>query len=376
LIQRKLTIPEQARGPVVTEDAPCRLGFVIGQMTRGGAEGQLAHVVQQLPRERYEPLVYCLSAATEPIGTVVAASGVVVRSVVGSAVHRIRQLAWHLAEDRIDVVHSWLYLANAALAGARLTARVPPMITSARNCKVQSSVNWLANVLAFRCSRAIVANSQDVATYIVRHYGAPRARIRVIPNAIDVERFHPAAERNGVGPIVTAGRLVTQKNHALFLRAAAQLAREMPEVRFVIVGDGPLRPMLEREALAAGIADRVRFAGERGDVEAILRTASLFWLTSRWEGMPNVVLEAMASGVPVVATDVGGTREIIRSGRDGFIVPADGSAFVSHSRTLLSDVSLRQRMAAAARERAEEFSVRRMVEALAQVYDVTAGRAP
>lgn len=357
--------------------APCRLGFVIGQMTRGGAEGQLVHVVQQLPRERYEPFVYCLSAATEPIGTVVAASGVVVRKVVGSAPHRVWQLARHLVEDRIAVVHSWLYLANAALAGARLTAHVPPMITSARNCKVQSPVNWLANVVAFRCSRAIVANSQDVAAYIARHYGAPRARIHVIPNAIDVERFHPALERNGSGPIVTAGRLVTQKNHALFLRAAAQLAREMPEIRFVIVGDGPLRSTLEGEAAAAGIADRVRFAGERGDVEAILRTASLFWLTSRWEGMPNVVLEAMASGVPVVATDVGGTREIIRSGRDGFVVPAEGSAaFVSHSRTLLCDVRLRERMAAAARERAEEFSVRRMVEALVHLYDVTAGRAP
>jgi len=155
----------------------------------------------------------------------------------------------------------------------------------------------------------------------------------------------------------------------LFLDAAAHLVATLPDARFVIAGDGPLRLRLEAQARDRGIADRVTFAGERSDVDALLRGASLFWLTSRWEGMPNVVLEALASGVPVVAADVGGTRELIRPGIDGFVVRADDAqAFVEPSLALLSDVTRWVRCAAAARARAEAFATPRMVEAMAAVY--------
>jgi glycosyltransferase involved in cell wall biosynthesis len=268
-------------------------------------------------------------------------------------------------------VHAWLYIANALAWGATCFDRSRPLITSARNCKVQGRLSQLANLLAFQRSLAIVVNSRDVAAYIVRHYRAPQGRMRVIYNGIDTERFHPGpAARDLVGPVVTIGRLVEQKNHALFLQAAARLAGECADVRFVIVGDGPLRPALEEQARSLGIGDRVSFTGERRDVEEILRTASLFWLTSRWEGLPNVVLEAMASGVPAIATDVGGTRELIRAGVDGYVVPEqDVDAFVQHSRELLNDASMGRRFGAAARARAEEFSTPCMVSALSQLYD-------
>lgn len=347
-----------------------RIALVIGQMTRGGAEGQLAQLVRQLPRTRFEPFVYCLSAQTEPVGSEIAATGAVMRVVTGGALQRARRLAQHLDADRIDVVHSWLYLANAVAGLAHLARPSRPLITAARNCKVQGRVSQVANMLAFRMSRAIVVNSRDVATYITRHYAAPRARVRVIYNGIDVERFHPGVGGDEVGPIVTIGRLVEQKNHQLFLHAAAALSTEFPRARFVIIGDGPRRAALEQQARQLGIAERVRFVGERGDIDAVLRAASLFWLTSRWEGMPNVVLEAMASGVPVIATDVGGTRELIDSGSDGFVVPAnDAGAFVRHSHELLRDAGAWRRCATAARARAETFSTAYMIDAMTQLYD-------
>jgi glycosyltransferase involved in cell wall biosynthesis len=349
-----------------------RLALVIGQLTRGGAESQLALLVRHLEGADFIPFVYCLSAATEPFGTEVAARGVVVRSLIGSPISRVRQLARTLREDRIELLHSWLYLANAFAGCAHLLDPSRPMITSARNCKVQGGVSRLANMLAFRCSRAIVVNSQDVAAYVTRRYRAPQDRIRVIRNGVDIERFQPSGTPGEEipGPIVSAGRLVEQKNHALFLQAAAQLTRHLASVRFVIVGDGPQRMELEEQAGILGIADRVTFAGERQDVEAVLRTASLFWLTSWWEGSPNVVLEAMACGVPVIATDVGGTRELIRSGVDGFVVSGqEATNFVRHSCTLLLDAPLRNQFARAARARAEEFSAARMVKALSQLYD-------
>jgi glycosyltransferase involved in cell wall biosynthesis len=354
---------------------PARLGLIIGQLTAGGAEGQLWLLCRGLDRAAISPIVYCLSDQIEPYGPLITSAGVPLRIISGRRLARLQKLRRWLDADRIDVVHAWLFIANAyAWAANRGGGR--PLLTSARNCKRQGRVlDWL-NRRAFAASHAIVTNSLQVAEYIEREYGAPRRRIRIIPNGIDTERFHPrdgeAAEV--AGPIVAAGRLVEQKNHALFLRAAAGLARLVPQAQFVIAGDGPLRSALEEQARQLGIADRVRFAGERRDIDTLLRAGSILWLTSRWEGMPNIVLEAMASGLPVITTDVGGVRELIRSGVDGFVVQeGDAGAFVRHSQELLQPAT-RQLFAAAARARAEEFSTARMVSALSQLYDKTLGR--
>jgi glycosyltransferase involved in cell wall biosynthesis len=380
-----LQVPPHARAPETPACRPARgaverpsrrVGLVIGQLTAGGAEGQLALLCAALDRAAVTPIVYCLSTRCEPYGPRIAATGTTVRYANGGRLQRIRWLRRWLAADGVAVVHAWLFIANAYAWAANWGAR-RPLVTSARNCKVQGRLSRMVNRRAFRASRAIVVNSADVGAYVVRHYGAPRARIQVVPNAIDVQRFHPAAEPPGTAPalIVTVGRLVEQKNHALFLEAAARLASEFAQVRFVIVGDGPLRSALAERARALGVADRVTFAGERHDVEAILRGAALFWLTSRWEGMPNVLLEAMASGVPPIATDVGGVRELVRSGVDGFVVAAgDAAGFVEHSRALLQDSALRRACRSAARARAEEFAVAAMAGALVRLYDrVAAG---
>lgn len=354
---------------------PVRVGLVIGQLTIGGAEGQLWLLCRALDRARVQLTVYCLSGQTAPYAERIMASGTPVRVVAGGRVTRVRALRRWLAVDQIHVVHPWLFIANSfAWAASRGAGRV--LVTSARNCKRQGRVLDLVNRQAFQASAAIVVNSESVGTYIAEHYAAPRERLRVIYNGIDTERFCPLPATSApasLGPIVTVGRLVAQKNHELFLRAAHQLAGEIPGVRFVIVGDGPLRAPLAAQAVRLGISEQVVFAGERVDVAELLRGASLFWLTSRWEGLPNVVLEALASGVPVVATDVGGTRELVRPGVEGFIVAdEDQHGFVRHSRELLNDAALRQRFREAARRRAEEFSVGQMVGAFARLYEEVA----
>jgi len=352
-----------------------RVGLIIGQLTVGGAEGQLWELVRHLDRH-FEPIVYCLvGGGVAPTQHDLEGAGVSVRVVAQRGLGRARRLAQLLQADGVDVVHAWLFIANSYALGARVYGARQPLITSARNCKVQGRLSQLMNIAAFRASRAIVVNSHDVATYIGRQYWAPPARIHVIHNGVDTERFHPAVALPADATIVTVGRMVRQKNHEMFLRAAAALGRELPQVRFVIVGDGPLRGSLETLARQLGLFERVRFVGERRDVETILRGATLFWLTSHWEGMPNVVLEAMASGLPVIATDVGGTRELIRSGIEGFIVSdGDAEAFVKHSRALLTDDGQRARCSTAARQRAATFSTSRMATALGALYDAVFNR--
>ena len=362
-----------------TGEARLRVGLVIGQLSIGGAEGQLRELVRGL-HGRLEPIVYCLHESAGTLAEDLRALDCPVHVIGGRFVERARRLGAAMARDRIDVLHAWLFIANGYAFAARLAGGrgrpAPPLITSARNCKMQGAASRLVNAVAFRGSAAIVVNSQDVAEYVIRHYAAPRARIRVIRNGIDTNRFHPpSAAGNGSGPIVTVGRLVAQKDHVMFLQAAARLAASRPASRFVIVGDGPLRAELDRQVQALGLGAHVSFLGERRDVDAVLRSASLFWLTSRWEGMPNVVLEAMATGVPPIVTDVGGTRELVRPGVEGFIVASgDAEALVERSRPLLDDREAWRRCSVAARARAEEFSVARMADHLAALYAAVARR--
>ena len=345
-----------------------RLGLVIGQLTVGGAEGQLAELVRALDGA-FEPYVYSLGEAAPALAGRLAAAGVTVRFVPGRGVGRLRELTRSLRNDRIELLHSWLFIANAYAAAAYTLGAGRRLITSARNCKVQGRISQLANAIAFRLSDAIVVNSTDVARFVVRHYRAPMPRIRTVHNGVDAERFQPATSEPAIPTIITIGRMVRQKNHELFIRAAGKIAAERPDVRFVLVGDGPLRREIEAQVGASGLSERVILTGERRDVEDLLRSASMFWLTSRWEGMPNVVLEAMASGLPVIATDVGGVRELVREGEEGFVVPSeDTEAFVSRTRLLLADPDRRRVLSANARRRADQFSTPRMSAALATIY--------
>jgi glycosyltransferase involved in cell wall biosynthesis len=278
------------------------------------------------------------------------------------------RLRRQLALDRIEVAHAWLFIGNA-LAWA---AGGPALVTSARNCKRSGRLLDALNRRAFRASRAIIVNSAQVQHYIEREYGAPRERIAVVYNAIDLDRFRPPdAPRAGAAPcIAMVGRLVAQKNPLLFVSAAAALRRQLPTARFMLIGDGPQRGAVAAAVQAAGLADSCALLGERADVNVLLQEADLFWLTSDWEGLSNAVIEAMACGLPVVATDVGGTAELVRDGREGFLVAAgDGEALVARSVEILRDPSVLARMRVAARARAEQFGVAQMVESTQAVYE-------
>jgi glycosyltransferase involved in cell wall biosynthesis len=347
---------------------PLRVGLVIGQLTTGGAEGQLLLLCEGVDRQTIAPTVYCMSGQTQPYGPLLERAGVPVRAIAGSGLRRVWRLRRQLAADHIDLAHAWLFIGNAFAWSAGGT----PLVTSARNCKHSGRLLDGLNRRAFRASRAIIANSVQVQRYIEREYGAPSDRIAVIHNAIDLDRFQPRGERPpGQGPrIAMVGRLVAQKNPLLFVAAAANLRACRPDARFVLIGGGPLRGPVAEAISAAGLDDCCVLAGERSDVAELLRDADLFWLTSDWEGLPNAVIEAMACGLPVVATNVGGTSELMRDGREGFLIqPGDVDALVARSLQILADPMQHGHMRAAARARAEGFGVAQMVRATQAVYD-------
>lgn len=221
----------------------------------------------------------------------------------------------------------------------------------------------------------------------VRRAGIAAAKIVVIPNAIDAGRFGPpdAATRarlaamfpTPVGPIVgAAGRLSPEKGFAVLVDAAARVLRAIPDAGFLLVGDGVLRPTLTDRIAALGLADRFLLAGFRTDWDHFLPNLDLLVQSSYTEGMPNVVLEACAAGVAVVATAVGGTPEILADGQGGWLVPpGDAEALAGRIEDLLLDTPRRQALADAGRRRVgEAFTFPRQAWQYQQLLDELAAR--
>jgi glycosyltransferase involved in cell wall biosynthesis len=230
-------------------------------------------------------------------------------------------------------------------------------------------------------ARAVITVSNANACYIVKAFGVAPERLQIIPCGVDTDRFRPAAvgrveprefpatpSRATVPLIVCVARHVRVKNLGLLLEACALLRDRGARFRCVMIGDGPLRGELEAMGQGLDLRERVEFTGalEQTQVHEWLQRAAVVVLTSENEGMPVCLMEAAASGVPVVATAVGGVPELIEDGVTGLLVrPADAVALADSVQTLLEDCSLAQKMGAAARRRAEErFSVRRQVDRL------------
>jgi glycosyltransferase involved in cell wall biosynthesis len=228
-----------------------------------------------------------------------------------------------------------------------------------------------AGGLCLRAPRRIAANSR-MAIRNAMALGVPEARLHFLPNVVDTDLFQPAARRPA-GPIriLTAGRLVSQKRLDLFLTVLARVAGPGREIRATIVGSGPLRAQLERQASElALLPHRVEFREATASIGSLYQEADLFVLTSAWEGTPNVLLEAMATGVPVVATRVGGVPEIVQHGVTGYLAdPDDEGALVSAVQALIDDQGLRLRVGRQAREFVEaRHSVHRLPRYLDDLY--------
>jgi starch synthase (maltosyl-transferring) len=221
--------------------------------------------------------------------------------------------------------------------------------------------------------------SEAVKIFSMRQGRLPEATLTVIPNGVDIGRFSdakPASLRDlGVAPgrraIAHVGRLDRQKGLSWLLETLPRIFNRLPQHDLLLVGDGPQRQLLERSAVRLGLDKKVHFLGFRRDVPAILAASDLLVLASRWEGMPNVVLEAMASGRPVVATDVEGVGDLLGpSAGPQMVSPNDPEGFADKVVAILSDAPLAARLGEENRLRAaEQFSPESMAAGYARLYN-------
>jgi glycosyltransferase involved in cell wall biosynthesis len=357
--------------------SPTRIAFCITELDVGGAEKTLVQLVRQLDRSEWEPRVYCLGPWA-PLASVLQDDGIPVRCF--DAVHLwdapriVWQLRSALAEFRPEILQTFLFHANilGRLAGA--WAGVPHRLSGIRVAERRSSLYGLVDQCTNFLVEKNVCVSRGVADYCEQVVGLPARKTVVIPNGVEVERFATARAidwttvglpRDAV-VWLTIARLEPQKGLTDLLVAAAILHRTRPDVWFVIVGEGPDRLALEQQAARQPGGDRVRFLGRRDDVPELLQGATGLVLSSRWEGMPNVVLEAMAAGKPVVTTEVEGTAELMAQGDTGLRVPVANPEALA---TALEQLRAAPEFAAALGARAQQV-VRESftAEALSQKY--------
>ncbi len=369
-----------------------RILHIIPTLDRSGAEKQLALLARGLPRDEFDVHV-CVLTRTGPLEADLRSGGVPLHFIGKrwkfdpQALWRLRQ---HVKQLQPDLVHTWLFAANAYGRAAGLLAGVKCLVASERCVDPWKTWElWFDRRLAKRTAR-IVANSEGVRQFYAAK-GIPAKQIEVIPNGIlpappsETTRQQILAELKlpeNARLVGLIGRLWPQKRVKDAIWAADLLKVMRDDVHLIVLGDGPQRLRLEKFRDQCEIADKVHFLGHRSDVPRLLPHFEVLWSPSAYEGQSNAILEAMAAGVPVVATEIPGTRELVVDGQTGFLVSTEGwppnattvnktvaAGLARHTLRILDDAELAKRLGQSARQRIrDEFSVERMIARYAELY--------
>ncbi|MDO5553005.1 MAG: glycosyltransferase [Planctomycetia bacterium] len=373
--------------------------FIIPTLDRSGAEKQLVLLATGLPRDEFEVHVALLTR-TGPLTADLDAAGIPwtligkKRKISFSAYLRLKRLIRKLQPD---IVHTWLFAANAYGRKAAFACRVPRVICGERCVDPwKSPLHFLIDRQLAKKTDTIAANSDGIRDFYVRH-GLPADRFVVIPNAQptpppspwsraellnslgiasqETDAFDPSSGPFLIGIVA---RLWPQKRLQEALWSFDQLKFMGIDYHGIIIGDGPERDRLLRYREELLLNDRVHFLGHRNDVSNFMPHFDLLWCTSAYEGQSNSILEAMAAGVPVIASDIPGNRELVVPGQTGMLIPEfDGDrqrrrTAVTHQSFLLlrpEGYATRKAMGIAAKARIrDEFSLEKMIARYCELY--------
>jgi glycosyltransferase involved in cell wall biosynthesis len=408
---------------------PLRVAFLIGTAEPGGAERRLWELLEQLDRRRIQPILLLFRAQGEllpqcPADIPVAAidddlpgstlAGVAqrwCRSLKLPAVARMARLATLLRRSEIDLLCDWMAPVTLEACWPTLLAGCPRVSFTALDPDYDQQLlpSWCRGLLPFcyRRSALVITNSEQSRQRIIERFHVPSDRVRYVPSTRNLGKLEGLAAAPpdsaadvvrwpGAGPrIVAMGRLAPQKDHRTLLLALQQMGdkREPPQTlslnspsvedhpspaaQLVILGNGSLWAALESFSRQCGLGEQVRFLGHQRNPYRWLVSADVFVLSSRAEGMPNALLEAMALGVPVVSTDCPtGPREILDGGRWGELVPVgDVAGLAAAIQRVISDLpSARARAALAQSMVLEQYRIEKRVREIEEVL-CDAGRA-
>jgi glycosyltransferase involved in cell wall biosynthesis len=365
--------------------------LVIDNLEYGGAQRQVVELANHIDPSRFDVHICSLSEYVPLADRMVDRERRlhVITKKWKYDVTVIPRLATLLHRLKVDIVHGYLFAAEIAARLAGRLARTPLIFGSERNTDYLLKCRQLiAYRLTRGCMDLLVANSNAGAQFDCRLFGYRPSQCRVIHNGVDTQQFRPHNEQAlrrelgiGDGEYVVGmfASFKKQKNHQLLFRAARRVLQRLPQTRLLLVGDELFRGMhgsdaykrdMDRLVDELDIRERCLFLGNRHDVDRLYSVCDLTVLPSLFEGTPNVALESMACGVPVIATKVSDNAQVIPDGRVGYVIPlGDEVALCERICQLLQDNTRRWQMGQEARAWVEsEFSIARLVERTAQVY--------
>lgn len=342
----------------------------------GGSERQFAALARTLDSGRFRLHLGCIRRC----GPFLDGLGEVPEFRLGGSLYGVRswrtrgRLAAHLRRHNIALAHAYDLYTNLTLIPAARMAQIPVVVGSLRQLgDLLSRPKAYAQLAMFHWCDAVVCNSRAAAGRLLEN-GFPERKLVVIRNGLPASAFAvvaPSVPRTGgVFRIAMIGRMnERRKNHGLFLRATARLLAKLPCAEILIVGDGPLLSELEVEAQVLRIGKQVRFLGERQDIPGILASVDVSVVPSISESLSNVILESMAAGVPVIASEVGGNPEIVTSETGMLVAPDDERALAEAMEHLLRNGALRREMGCAAQAVAKtNFTAEQMGRRYEELY--------
>lgn len=344
----------------------------------------MVDLLRRIDRERFRPLVGCL-ARKGPLLPVLEATGIPVvefpirgKIYYPRSLRAVLQMARFMRREEVQIVHTQDLYSHIVGVPAALIAQVPVIVTNRLDLghTMKGWHRWALKGFSFVLTRAM-ANSEGVRRMLIEKEKLNPKKIELIYNGVDLDRFGAAIQEVSLPldsedrPIGIVANLNPVKGHETLLQAAVRVAAVYPAVKFFLIGTGMLRPTLEARVRELGIEKQIVFLGSRRDVPQILSRMEISVLPSLAEGFSNAILESMAAGLPVVATDVGGNREAIIEGETGYLVPSGHpDSLANRILCLLGDRALARQMGEAGRKRIETcFSLERMVKETEQFYD-------
>lgn len=356
---------------------PIRITYVIATLDDAGSERQMVALMTGLDRKRFNPSLLLLTRGGPRLEALLRSREIPYHilgkkrklslSVIGDLVRALRR-------DRPHIVHTWLFTSNAYGRAAALLAGVPRLVASERAEDPWKGPihKWVDRLLGWK-THVIIANSLSVSTR-VRSIVGRHARIEVIRNGLDVRPVDPIPREEldlsaQALVLLFAGRFEPQKNALRLVSAFKKVSEADPRALLCLAGQGPQREEIEALVRRLDLSGRVRFLGYREDLPRLLRMADLLVLPSLWEGLPNVILEAMAAHLPIAASRLPCIQEILSHGKEAVLFdPEREEDMTSAMLFCLRDLASARQRAEKAHGRVSEFSLEKMISQTQDLY--------
>jgi glycosyltransferase involved in cell wall biosynthesis len=329
---------------------PIRVAVLLQDLEFGGTQRYALHLLRHMDRERFAPELWVLRGGDDmvPIARDLGVPIIHLSHDATAGPRTLVRLAVRLFTHRPDLLYTLTVVPNIWGRLFGRMARVPAVVSGYRSLYPKQGERWL-----WRFADKIICNAEALKKIMVDRFSVPAERIAVIPNAVDMEAFRPTRDAKASDPTVLfVGRLVSEKDPLNLVESFKLVADKLPEARFQMIGGGPLREVVQARIRECGLESKLELVPGAADVRPWLNRAWVFVLASAMEASPNVIIEAMAMGLPVVATRVGGIPELVADKQTGFLVDSgDRAALADALVALLADETLRKTMGDAGRER-------------------------